>query len=166
MLKPILSSSIFLGIKRVDCLESISFKSFSKSQHKSTHSTASIVLALFVSSFLVHTRLYLVTGSPLQIIMGRPDQVSLDVVAVVVNVDGMTASSQLQTQQQSQLRLEDGCATLWSWWTESREYHHHVWCLHQISRRLGNTSLLKPAISESDAVTKCESSYRKTDAAI
>ena len=133
MLKPILYSSIFLGIKRVDCLESISFKSFSKSQHKSTHSTASIVLlALFVSRFLVHTRLYLVTGSPLEIKKGRPDQVSLDVVVVDVDVDGMTASSQLQTQQQqSQLRLEDGCATLWSWWTESRrEYHHHVRCLH------------------------------------
>ena len=70
--------------------------------------------------------------------MSRPDQVSLDVDVVVVNVDGMTASSQLQTQQQqqSQLRLEDGCAGLWSWWTASGEYHHHVQCLHQISRRL------------------------------
>ena len=48
-------------------------------------------------------------------IMSRPDQVSLDVVAVVDDVDvvWMTASSQLQTQQQSQLlRLEDGCAML------------------------------------------------------
>ena len=139
MLKPILCSSIFLGIKRVDCLESISFKSFSKSQHKSTHPTSSVVLALFVSSFLVHIRLYLVTESPLMIIIGRPDQVSLDVVAVVV--DGMTASSQLQTQQHqfSQLRLEDGCARLQSWWTVSGEYHHHVQCLHQISRSPGLT---------------------------
>ena len=76
-------------------------------------------------------------------IMSSPDQVSLDVV--VVNVDWMTASSQLQTQQQQQsqlLRLEHGCALLWlwpeSWWTVSGEYHHyhHPWCLHQISPRL------------------------------
>ena len=49
-------------------------------------------------------------------IMSSPDQVSLDVVVVVVYVHWMTASSQLQTQQQSQLlRLEDGCALLCSY---------------------------------------------------